>query len=490
MMMRTPLCTIVVLLALLLGGCASTRLSDHDRPAGMASLLSRASTPELKREIDRLLPDSLFPPAIAGVRIVHALSGEPLYELNTDLLLIPASNQKILTAAAALAFLGPDYRFTTVMRVDTTGDPTITITGAGDPLLMSADLDTMSAIIAALLPQKSGWTLAGDISAFDDEPWGKGWMWDDEPDPTAMEISPLSVDRNCIAVRAHPGKRPGDPLEIVLDPATGVVAVANDGFSTADSVRAPLHVTRSRGTGANLVRVSGEMRLGDTTMTRRVSVSEPARYFLDLLAERLRSAGVAIATVRIDTLPAAGDSIVLRVHSLDSVVTFMNRWSDNLSAECLVKVMGRQLLGGRGSGTAGTQAMRDVLGRMGIDTVTTVCADGSGVSRYNLTSVRTITDLLSAVSRDTAMFPLFLQSLPAAGEPGTLQTRLRGTRAQGVVRAKTGTMTGVTALSGYVRSADGELLAFSLLFQNYPGEARRYRAVQDGICVYLASFRR
>jgi serine-type D-Ala-D-Ala carboxypeptidase/endopeptidase (penicillin-binding protein 4) len=473
-----------------LAGCAATRGSGSTEPPSTAVLLSRSPSREVKSAIDRLLPDSLFPPALIGLRVLTAVSREPLYELNPDLLLTPASNQKLLTAAAALESLGPAHRFETVVRIDSSADPSITVTGSGDPLLTTADIDTIAGIVASALPARTEWTLRGDVSAFDDIPWGKGWMWDDEPDPTAMEISPLSVNRNCITVRIRPSLPEGARLIVDLEPETDEVYVVNTGVSTPDSVKSPLTVTRPLRDEGHCINVSGEMRLTDTAVTRRVSIRNPAGHFLALLARRLRSLDVPVAQIRIDTLPAAGDSMVVRSHTMDTVVTFMNRWSDNLSAECLLKTMGRKLVGGRGSGEHGVQAMKIVLARIGVDTLHLVCADGSGASRYNLVSARTVTDVLASIARDTALFPLFLHSLPIAGRSGTLATRMRGTPAQDLIRAKTGTLAGVSALSGYAYSGDGELLAFSILIQNYTGESRRYRSVQDGVAAWLATFRR
>ena len=480
----------VFLLVLTLAGCTATLPSGSEAGDSMASRLSRSTHPEIKAAIDRFLPDSLFPPASMGIRVVSVRSGEPIYDLHPDFLFTPASTQKLLTTATALALLGPAFRFETVLHVDSTSEPTMTISGAGDPLLTTADIDSIAFLLPPLLSPQPAWTLVGDVSAFDDEPWGKGWMWDDEPDPTAMEISPLSVNRNCVTVSVQPGRSAGDALQVTVEPATDFMSVVNEGVSTSDSVRSPLVVTRPRRGDVNIIHVSGEMRTDDSAITRRVSVRDPARYFLTLLAERLRSQGVPVARVRIDTIPAAGTPIVVRTRTLDSVITFMNTWSDNLAAECILKTLDRQATGRRGSSQEGTRAMRGILQSLGVDSSAVVAADGSGLSRYNLLSARALTDLLVCVARDTVLFHLIRHSLPVAGRSGTLLRRMRGTAAEGNVRAKTGTMTGGSSLAGYALTADGDLVAFAILMQNYPGEAGPYRVVQDSLAAILRTVRR
>jgi serine-type D-Ala-D-Ala carboxypeptidase/endopeptidase (penicillin-binding protein 4) len=173
-----------------------------------------------------------------------------------------------------------------------------------------------------------------------------------------------------------------------------------------------------------------------------------------------------------------------------TAVTFMNKVSDNLTAEALLKMLAAEKFGTPGSATAGTSAVCAFLNGIGIDTTKIAQADGSGLSRYNLTSPSVIIRLLQAMERDTVHFPAFCFSLPIAGVDGTIAKRMRGTRAEGNLRAKTGSLSAVSALSGYVRTADGEPLAFSILMQNFPGSVRGYRTTQDRIGVLLSEIRR
>ena len=158
--------------------------------------------------------------------------------------------------------------------------------------------------------------------------------------------------------------------------------------------------------------------------------------------------------------------------------------------ENLLKILGAEKRGVPGTAMNGISVIKEFLSRASIDTAKLVLADGSGVSRYNLTSADMIVQLLQAMSKDPGHFETFYNSLPIAGVDGSLSNRMKGSTAQGNLHAKTGTLSGVSALSGYVRTADGELLAFSMLMQNFTTASWPYRLVQDAIGVFLSGLRR
>lgn len=473
----------------LLPGCqTSSRFAIRENSA-FVKQLSTSTRDALKSAIVALLPDTLFPPSNAAIKIVSLDRNEVLYELNPRLLFTPASNQKLLTSAAALSILKPEFAFNTVAFLDTLLASRLIIKGFGDPLLTSADLDTLAQTLARILPPGRFWTLAGDASHFDDVPWGKGWMWDDEADPTAMHISPLSVEGNGVRVRVIPGQSGSAPT-VILEPPTNFLIVENMARTIADSVREKMVVERLWKERSNTIRVSGEIRQGDSARTTRLSVRYPERYLLTLLAERLRERAIAIHEITLDTLRSSAFEVFRMSHRLDSVVTIMNKTSDNLAAENVLKALGAETSGTPGTSAAGLTAVKTFLAGMAIDTGSVVLADGSGVSRYNLVSADVLMRVLQEMYRHPDIGPVFLQSLPLAGKDGSLENRMRGTAAEGNLRGKTGTLSGVSALSGYVRTADGETLAFVIMMQHHARLARAYRQVQDEIGAVLASWSR
>jgi len=471
-------------------GCAPAVSPDRMFREPSARLTSVSPYPSLKRSIDGLLPDSLFPPSNAAVRIISLTQGETLYDLNGDLALTPASNQKLFTAAAALAGLGASYQFRTGVFLDTTAPPRIIVRGSGDPLLSTRDLDTLAAEIRAVAPAAASWTIAGDLSLFDDLSRGSGWAWDDEPDPTGMFISPLSLNGNTVRVLVHPGKSPGDTARVEIDPPTSYVQVENGAVTDTAGSKSKLDVSRNWREHLNSITVQGTISPLDTTIDTWLSVTDPHWYTLTVLREKLEGWGLRCNGILLDTVPRGVPEVARREHRLDSVLTYMNLTSDNLSAENVLKTLAAEKTGGPGTAAGGAQIVKEFLEGIGIDTTRIVVADGSGVSRYNLTSAGAITTLLAAMKRRTEMYQCWYNTFPVAGVSGTISGRMRGTPAQGNLRGKTGTLEGVSSLSGYVTTADGEELAFSILMQHFPARARDYRHVQDRIGAYLAGLRR
>jgi D-alanyl-D-alanine carboxypeptidase/D-alanyl-D-alanine-endopeptidase (penicillin-binding protein 4) len=436
------------------------------------------------------MPDTLFPPSNAAVRIISLTEGETLYDLNGGLALTPASNQKLFTSACALSELGGGYLFRTRVFVDTSTPPRIIVRGSGDPILTTKDIDTLAAAIRGAVQLKSSWTVAGDLSMFDDLTRGSGWTWDDEPDPTAMFISPLSLNGNTVRVLVRPGKGPGDSARVEVAPPTSYVQVENTATTDTAGSRSTIDVSRNWREHLNSITVKGLISPRDTLIDAMLSIADPHWYALTVLREKLEAWGLHCNGILLDTVPHGAPEIARREHRLDSVLTYMNLVSDNLSAENVLKTMAAEKTGTPGSAAAGAEMVRRFLAGIGIDTTRMVIADGSGVSRYNLTSAEAVTTLLAAMRRRTDIFRTWYQTLPVAGVSGTVSARMKGTPAQGNLRAKTGTLEGVSSLSGYVTTADGEELAFSILMQHFPQRAREYRRVQDRIGAFLAGLKR
>ncbi len=489
MMSRTFIFSVasgILVAALLAAGCSSAGNTARVDSAGtQGGPRTHHSAAALGNRIDALMVDSLFPPASAAVRIVSLSDNIVLYERNAQLLFTPASNQKLFTSAAALHLLGPLFRITTVAGFDSAAGK-IFLRGGGDPLLSTSDLDSLASTLRGLLPPGGSWTLVGDASRFDSLYWGPGWMWDDAADPSGMGISALSVNGNTVEVSVRGGPAPGSPPEVTVIPPTGFVQVMNRAV-VSDSVVRELTIARPLQHPSNVILVDGELLPGQQVSVT-LTVFEPDRYTLTLFAEALSRVGIRCSAAVMDTMPGSVRPAAAVSRRLDSVVTFMNTVSDNLSAECLVKLMGAESAGTPGTWQSGIRAVKNFLASIGIDTARITLVDGSGFSRYNLTNAETIVRLLVAMAHDQEAGRSFMASLPVAGEAGTLSRRMRRTAAAHLLKAKTGTMTGVSSLSGYTTGADGEPLAFSIMMQNFPGSSHSYRAIQDSIGVLITGW--
>jgi D-alanyl-D-alanine carboxypeptidase/D-alanyl-D-alanine-endopeptidase (penicillin-binding protein 4) len=305
-----------------------------------------------------------------------------------------------------------------------------------------------------------------------------------------MFISPLSLNGNTVRVLVRPGKGPGDSARVEVAPPTSYVQVENTATTDTAGSRSTIDVSRNWREHLNSITVKGLISPRDTLIDAMLSIADPHWYALTVLREKLEAWGLHCNGILLDTVPHGAPEIARREHRLDSVLTYMNLVSDNLSAENVLKTMAAEKTGTPGSAAAGAEMVRRFLAGIGIDTTRMVIADGSGVSRYNLTSAEAVTTLLAAMRRRTDIFRTWYQTLPVAGVSGTVSARMKGTPAQGNLRAKTGTLEGVSSLSGYVTTADGEELAFSILMQHFPQRAREYRRVQDRIGAFLAGLKR
>jgi D-alanyl-D-alanine carboxypeptidase/D-alanyl-D-alanine-endopeptidase (penicillin-binding protein 4) len=471
---------------LLVGGCAIS-----SPPRAPLSPLGH-----LRHEIDAVLSDSVFVPTSAGIKIVSVATGEVLYERGSKLLVHPASNMKLLISLTALKVLGKDYAIKTAVLLDTLiingvvyGN--VYLRGFGDPNLKTADLDSLAAQLRSMGIRRIAGDVVADNYFFDDLYWGNGWMWDDEPDPDEMYISSLSVNRNCIVVNVAPTAMEGDSVIVTSDPPTSYVSLLSEAKTARDSSMSPIRVSRLFKERLNAITIRGEIQKGSLPLTQRVSLWRPELYAAQLFKEALLRVGILVfGQPRIAPTPLYTFEAANHFWPLDSVVIAMDKISDNLSAENLLKIIGARKRGQPGTGQNGIYVVNESLASFGIDTTRILVADGSGVSHYNLLSPEMIVQLLTAATKSPDLFPLFYESLPIAGIDGTLARRMPLPPAAGNLRAKTGSISGVSTLSGYVKTRDGELLAFSIMMQNFILPTITFRAAQDRIGQLLAGFSR
>lgn len=477
----------LITLVFLLGGCASQK-AGFTCPTPPVSPPVISSHVALKNELDGMIGRELFPYSLASIKVISLQSGSTLYETNPHLLLPAASVQKLFTSAAVLSFLGPEHALETTISVDPENS-TLYLKGCGDPLLNTADLARMVDEFAGRLHPGVHYKLVGDTACFDGVYWGSGWMWDDEPGPDAMFLSALSVNRNTVRVTVAPGKTSSTPVRVAVEPATRYVKIENSGITGQTGGSCKVSVTRPVGDRDNRILVSGSLAPECQPVRRRLTVWRPELYTLTLLRELLEKSGVSTDPATLGTVPAGAILLASNRRPISEIIPVMLKKSDNLSAENLFKYLAHTQSGKVGTSAGGGRAVKDYLRKQGIPPDRLVIADGSGLSRYNLTNADTIARLLVAASKDQTIFPLFAESLPLAGKDGTLVKRMKGTPAERRVRAKTGTMQGISALAGYTVTADGEPLAFAMIIENFvDAQQQRVRKFLDRIAALLSSY--
>jgi PBP4 family serine-type D-alanyl-D-alanine carboxypeptidase len=448
----------------------------------------------LRYDIDQVLADSIFTPAKAGIKVISSSSKEVLYERDSKLLMRPASNMKLLTSSTSLRVLGKDYRFRTSVYADTTVTDSILegnlyLKGFGNPDLATADLDTLVAQVRSSGVKRITGGVVADVTFFDDVYWGNGWQWDDEPSSDAPFVTPLSINDNCVIVSVSPGHAWGDSVQVTVEPPTSYVSIVNSGRTVTDTVLHRLIVTRLYRERSNIITIEGEMLLGARPVERQLSVWKPELYTATLFTEALQRNGISVAKAPAQgQVPARGREIAVHFQRIDSTIVNMNKVSDNLTAEMLLKILDAVSNSVPGRFEGGIFVINQFLSTMGIDTMKYRIADGSGLSYYNLITAEMIVQLLEGMQHQTDVFPLFYESLPIAGVDGTIHNRMKKTPAEGNLRAKTGTISGVSSLSGYVQTLDGERLIFSMSMQNFIYPTRFYQRAQDKIGAILAGF--
>lgn len=435
-----------------------------------------------------------------GAMVVSLTRGDTLFAANAGLSLNPASTLKLYTTALAFEQLGPDHRFTTdVLRQGTVANGVLEgnlfLRGGGDPALSrrhfsgdgNAPMRALARQVANAGIRRITGDVVGDDRAFEAKPVPDGWLQRYLHASYAARVSALSLNENLVQVVVTPG-RAGQPGEVRLEPATTAFRVTNASTTRAQSRGGQLVVT---GGEDGVIRVRGWIGASSAARVYGLVVPEPARFTTGAFVRALRDAGVQVdGAARIGPTPPSA----VRVTSLPSpplaeLAGIMNRESINHYAELIFRNAARQASPtGVGSASMGNALLRDFMQlRVGSEPGDVFAADGSGLSSLDRVTARSLVQLLS-YAHHAPWSRHFHESLPVAGREETLRLRMRQTPAQGNLHAKTGTTNDVVALSGYVSSRAGEVLAFAFL---YNGRDRwNARATIDAMGVTLADFAR
>jgi len=414
----------------------------------------------------------------------------PLYARAGDRFFIPASNAKVLVTAAALARLGPEFRGQTVLYTapDDAGGHTLRLVGQGDPSLTSTDLTTLAQGAMGMGPVS---TLVIEDSYFPGSNVNSTWEVGDLPWAYAPPVTALMVDQNAVPLRLAPAAV-GDPL--VLGPlpfftASPWAVLNHTQTVTSPEAAQPLRITRLD--PERRLHLTGALAVGAAPTDYRLAVPEPAVYAGQQLRTALAQVGVPVGRVQVQTEPSAVQGQRLAVLSsppLVDLITVANQDSNNLYAEALLRLVGVESATARPSSAlaAGTAAVAEVLGELGVDPQTVRLRDGSGLSRHNLVTPQALVDTLQAMATHRHG-TVFRRSLAVAGERGTLAGRWVDSPLAGRVQGKSGALTGQVSLAGYVTSptADRPDLVFALMVNNTPEHARTIRQGMDRLLLAL-----
>lgn len=471
------------------------------------------------QDVDRLRMDLLetfrlptWGDARWGALVYSLDSGDTILALSPDSALAPASNLKLLTTAAALHRLGPDYRFHTYVLStaavrDGVLDGDLTLYGTGDPGISDRFFGRKDEVFQRLIDQlesagisEISGDLVADASFFPGPLRSEGWEPEDLNEHFTAGVSALSFNENVVSFRIRPSGAGSPPLVETIPPHSAL-EVRNDAMTVSGRARPRLAILREDPLGP--VRITGRLAQNSRDVWRQMTVAVPADFVGASFRAALEGRGITVRgeTRRVElpvesvvkrlsapALNRPGARILARHTSqpLSEYLAVVNKESNNLFSELIFRAVGRAD-SGLGSPHASSEAVRGSLLALGIDTSGLQQYDGSGLSSENRVSAATFVDLFRRMSAGP-FWPPFWASLPRAGTRGELG-RMYRSAAAGNLRAKTGTIEGVSALSGVVRSRDGERLAFSMIVNDSPSQTRAKR-VENEIGVRLANFQR
>jgi serine-type D-Ala-D-Ala carboxypeptidase/endopeptidase (penicillin-binding protein 4) len=461
-------------------------------PALLPTLAAEPVPKELDAALRAIVDGSPLAGARAGILVADVATGKVVYAKDADVLLNPASNVKLFTSAAALARLGPEYRFSTEFLVEPGPAPglaprTLYVRGKGDPSIVTERLWGITGDLQHLGLDRIG-DLVVDDSWFDAQRVGPGYDQEGGDKAYLAPTGALSLNFNTVAVHVGPGERKGAKGRVALEPACDHLEVENRTTTVAANGRRRVTVTSSWAGGRQRIVVEGRLPLGSRPHAMWRRIDEPALYFGSALKRLLELRGVKVGKVRAGATPEGARLVyVSESEALAEIVRKLNKTSNNFTAEQLVKALGAEAKGAPGSWPKGIAAIEDFLADAGIPRGAYVMKNGSGLNDTNRFSARQVVTLLRHVYGRFPLAAEYLASLPVAGRDGTIRWRMEGTEAQGRLRAKTGTLENVTSLSGYVETAAHQTLAFSVLVNDYPGRAGAVVRTVDAVGSALAA---
>jgi len=471
---------------------------------------------ELQQRLTAHVSQPKFDAGSIGVKVVSLDSGKTIFEHNAAKLFSPASNCKLYPVALALDQLGGGYRIKTSLyaaakpnRFGTLkGD--LVIYGRGDPVinerLHSGDIfRALEPLVAALTNagvKRINGDLIGDDSFFRGPPYGSGWVWEDLQYYYGAEISALTINDNILTLIARPGESVGAPSKLSLTPTTSYLTLSNRTQTVAAGGRRAIECYRPL--GENVVYVSGQLPLGDSGYTNEVTIHNPAGLFAALFKDALAKHGIKVrgklrtmnwldreaAPIDLNKMVELGfvESPPMRDLAREIQKPSQNLYTDLILAHVGALAQATNRLPRRTSEDSGLDQLNAFLARAGVRRGDVRFEEGSGLSRNNLTTPNASVALLTFMSRH-AEATAYRDSLPVAGVDGTLRNRMKNTPAAGNVRAKTGTLRWANGLSGYVTTANGEHLAFSIMLNRFAPDANASaRDELDAISVMLAEF--
>lgn len=466
----------------------------------LPALAAANDTPALiAAQIDDILSAEALTGAHAGVYIKRLEDGRELYAHDADSLLIPASNMKLVSSAAALHHFGPDYRFATEVYLVAPGgsiqngsaqNGDIIIKGYGDPLL-TAERAWNLASRTYYAGVRSVGSITIDDSYFAGSRMANGWEQDRTDNAYMAPTGAVSIGFNTVLVHVQPGGVLGGAARVLVEPASDYARIDNT-VATVGRGRTYVNVDVAPLADRSHMRITGRINTSDPGRTYWRRIDNPPIFAGEVIKAMLQQVGVKVhGSVRVGVVPPeAVRLITVSSPALAEIISTLNKNSNNFMAEQIALALGAARFGAPGTWDKAQAAIDGFLTReVGLTAGSYKIGNASGLHDVNRMSPRQIVAVLEYMHKNAQLSPEFSTSLAVAGASGTLTERMRSTEAARLLRAKTGTLSVASALSGYVTTRSGNTLAFSVIVNNYKSPVSEVWHVQDQLGALLARLR-
>ena len=469
------------------------------------TLTTPALHEDLRRDLHSIFSGRTVDHGSWSITVQSLQHGETLYSFNSFRMQVPASNQKLLTAAAAAERLGWDYRYTTRIyatgAVDNNGaiNGDLVVVSDGDPTINPrhpdrwAIFDEWGKQLAAQGIRTITGHLIGDDNAFEEPGWSPGWAWDDLAFGYGAAASALQYNENQVELLIGPGLHTGGRAIIsVSPPGSGLVI---DHQVTTTAAGEPNRITLLRTPGSALLTVSGHVALGSAPITEYAAVDNPTQVYLNAMRVAFGRHGVNIERTPLDIDAARPQPDISKATlliedkspALGEIIDVTLKWSRNIYAETLLRSMSPD--GAPKTAAGGLAALEETMHDWGIFGDYFLARDGSGLSRYDYLSADALTWLLTCMWMDPKHAELYRAALPVFGVNGNVANRLKDSSVSGRVWAKTGSMSQVRSLSGYIVTTEGEPLVFAFIVNGFRVPQREIDAAMDRALLRLVEFK-
>ncbi|CAM2958495.1 D-alanyl-D-alanine carboxypeptidase/D-alanyl-D-alanine-endopeptidase [Legionella worsleiensis] len=455
------------------------------------ALWSVSSGTSLQAGVDQLI--KRFNPDInIGIDVLDLTSGATLYKRNASRLFIPASNMKLFSEAATLMALGPDYRFKNQLSIGagqlSNGvlNGTLYLHLSGDP---SFNRDNLNSLLATL-KEWNIHSIQGDVvidsSLASVTAYPPGWLKSDLSYSYGAPVAPLMIDSNRLTITVNPGAQVGSPAIIEVHDGGGAIELDSQVTTKASEKECGVGFTLDKN---NHLTVRGCVGLGQWALQQRLAIINPLMYAQGMIKSQLAKADIELrGQVRLGKAPAG--TLLVATHYSEPIKYLMAdtlKPSDNLYADSLYLHTAAKISGKPLNWDDAQPVIKNFLQQQtGIDLTNAIFTDGSGLSRYNLVTPEQTIALLKFLYQRFPLSYEYIAALPISGRDGTLKKRFKEPGQQGFIRAKTGTMTGMNSLSGYLYTVNGHVLAFAMYINKLPGKSSGPgRPILDALTTYF-----